>query len=351
MKKVAIFGIDNFSRKNILQVQYMNNYNYVFDIFTNDSLGDSKQNIFQPNTVYILDSVPIKRIWQVICYFYKYRNSINHVEIYPGGRFSFIYTLLSKLFNLRSILVERGDIGFLNQYGMSFRLSALISYKFSDIVWYREFYMRRRLERIGVKKMFFLNNAIQVPDQQNHSYEKPIDFLWVNRLISARKSEWFVNVLGTKIFSATNNVMLGIINCTSDKELLKNQKYVYDKMLHNLKIYGYINPIKFYLNSKFFVLPSDIVFCNNALIEAMSYGVVPLISRVEGAELIVNDGVNGFLFEHTEKGLRKAMERAAELSPEDYEEMSRNAVEKVKKDFNYDEWGRQLLVVYDDLSF
>ena len=33
---------------------------------------------------------------------------------------------------------------------------------------------------------------------------------------------------------------------------------------------------------------------NNSLIEAMSYGVVPLISNVQNSELIVDDGLPDF---------------------------------------------------------
>ena len=50
-------------------------------------------------------------------------------------------------------------------------------------------------------------------------------------------------------------------------------------------------------------------------------------------KLIVDDGINGFIFEHSKKGLIRAMKKALTLSDYDYKEMSNNAVEKIKKAF------------------
>lgn len=110
MLKAVILGIDNFSRKNIKQIEYMNRYNISFDIFTNNSLGDSQINIPRGNKVYILKKSILSRLFQILGYLLKEHKNITHVEVYPGGRFAVIYIILSKLFGKKVVLVERGDV-------------------------------------------------------------------------------------------------------------------------------------------------------------------------------------------------------------------------------------------------
>ncbi|MDB4795765.1 glycosyltransferase, partial [Verrucomicrobia bacterium] len=52
---------------------------------------------------------------------------------------------------------------------------------------------------------------------------------------------------------------------------------------------------QYFENSKIFVLPADIVFCNFALLEAMMRGLTPVISNVEGANIIVENNKSGLI--------------------------------------------------------
>src|SRR5690606_37326994 len=56
-----------------------------------------------------------------------------------------------------------------------------------------------------------------------------------------------------------------------------------------------------------FVLPADIVFANYSLLEAMSYGVVPVVGDGEGAERIVRSRENGVVVERTHQRLAEAL--------------------------------------------
>ena len=81
----------------------------------------------------------------------------------------------------------------------------------------------------------------------------------------------------------------------------------------------------------------------------MSYGLVPLISNVQGSSQIVDDGVNGFVFEHTKDGLKNAMKKAIALTHDEYKKMSKEAQKKVKKSFSYDVWCKKYLNMINDL--
>lgn len=334
MKEVVILGIDNFSYKNIYQVKCLNYRNYKVSVFTNDVLKNSSKNLNNKNDLYILEKSLLRRIIQIYRFLYQNKKNINHVEIYPGGRFSFIYLVIAKILNIKSIIVERGDICFYHLMNKFTKFSMRFCYKFSNIVWYRESYkdldVEKQLKAWDTKKTYFIPNAapeINIVKQNN--LNKYL-FLWANRFLEERKVAWFVDSINE--LKTSKSVMLGLMNIYDEEKYALNNKSKY------LEVLEYQDPKEYYLKSKFFVLPSDVVFLNNALLESMSYGVVPLISDVQDARLIVDDGINGFIFEHTEEGLKNAMQRAISLSEEEYEIMSKNVINKVKESFSYDVW-------------
>ena len=345
--RVAIFGIDNFSRKNRAQVVGLNERGYVFDVFTNDRLGDSHANLPPGNTATVVASSFAARVRQVARYIRAERRRLYHVEVYAGGRFSAVYVLVARLFGVPVMAVERGDVQYLRQYGLVTALSMWACYRLATEVWYRELYQERRLRALGVRRLFFLPNAVKAAADVARTHERTVDFVWSNRLIAERKPSWVVRQLARPEFARTRNAMLGFLDeRLADAGTLANQAYAREHRPANLELRDYCDPAPVLRVSRYFLLPSDIVFCNNALLEAMAAGVVPLVSDVEGARLIVDDGVNGFVFPHSEDGLARAMRAAVDLAPADYERMSRAAAEKVRTHFSLDRWLDALAAEY-----
>ncbi|MFY4749223.1 glycosyltransferase [Aliarcobacter butzleri] len=339
-KKIVVFGIDNFSKKNIGQLDCLLKNYYELDIFTNDVFKNSILNTQNKAKVYILEKSFLSRFKQVYNYLKLNSKQINHAEIYPGGRFAFVYIFLCRVFKIKTIAVERGDLLYYSRYDKLTQFSMRMVYKNSNIVWYRELYMKNILESKFTKNIIFLHNSVNIKKLQVKEYK--YNFLWVNRFIKERKVKWFVDSVNELKFS--KSIMLGLMN------LYDEEKYALSNQSEYLEVFDYQDPKDYYLNSKFFVLPSDVVFLNNALLEAMSYGVVPLISDVQDARLIVDDGINGFIFEHTENGLKNAMKKAMLLSQEEYEIMSKNAIKKVEKSFSYDVWCEKYINMIKSLN-
>ena len=198
---------------------------------------------------------------------------------------------------------------------------------------------------------FFLHNAIEKRNRRIHNLEgqlrKEIDFLWVNRIIPERRSDWFATILSGYKFKESENVLAGLLDNSAYSEtqesLLKNSP-------SNLTVLNFVSdPSKLYKKARFFVLPADVVFANNALLEAMSYGVVPLISRQIGSELIVEDGMNGFLFEHNQESFEEAMLKAFHVSNEEYIRMSIASKKRISVLFSSDNYRLELQKMYEKL--
>lgn len=218
-------------------------------------------------------------------------------------------------------------------------------YKFSSITWYREFYMKDLLQKITSKKLFFLHNAIDSTNGCSSPKEKDIDFLWLNRIIKERRSDWFISALKKNELKNTANYLIGLTDKTFHTS---EQLFVKANRPGNLTILEYTKePFAYYARAKFFVLPADIVFVNNSLLEAMSCGVVPLISDMPGASMIVEDGKSGFIFTHTQQDFEIAMEKALHLTDEQRSQFSKAAKDKIAKDFSPQKYIEGLREMYE----
>lgn len=347
MKKKVVIFVDLIAPKNRLQLDVIHGFGMDTVAFVNNYKPASDEYFEKGGKQIKMKEKFTGRLRQVYSYFKKNRHSIHHLEIYPGGHFSFIYLLFAKWFSIKTICAERGDLLYYKSggYPLLVRLSMYICYRFADIVWYREPYMKKKLEKIRNKGLVFLHNAINVHHKADKTpVAKDIDFLWLNRVIPERKSKWFLNVLKTASFARTRNMLVGLQTGTVFNE---DVEYVINNLPPNLEAIAYSpTPHIYFKHARFFVLPSDVVFANHALLEAMSYGVVPLISRTPGAELIVDDKENGFLFDYDEQSFEVVMLEALSMDEETYHRYSLAAREKVVKEFSIEKFRANLEKLY-----
>ncbi len=348
--KVIIF-IDTVALKNKLQVEAINKCHLQAHFFVYHINETSGISLSPDNKQIQLSKNPLRQIFQVFNFIRKYARSIHHLEIYPGSVLSFYYLLVGKLFGLKIICVERGDLTYYcsKEYSRLTRISMRTCYKYSDIVWYRELFMKPVLEKIGSRKLFFLHNAVHIyKDEILPVSQKSIDFLWMNRVVPERRSDWFVQILKNEFFKSTKNLLIGIIPGSSYK---KEQGTIEENKTPNLTIKEFVsNPVEYYKESRFFVMPAEFTFANNALLEAMSYGVIPLISAQQGSELIVENGVSGFIFPHTFEGFEEAMVRVLNLNAIALEEMSKAARQKMISEFSEEKYITSIHEMYQLLE-
>lgn len=355
-KRVLIIGLDRLALKNLHQLNALNPEGYAFDVWVTDQTGMSietvqKVNRPEANQCRVLKVAPLARLLQLIPFFLKNRKTYHHVEIYPGGRFAQVYLWLAKWVGLKTLIIERGDLIDFDHYPKLTRKSMQVCYRYGDWVCYREPYMLPLLQQYREDRLIFIHNAISLPERTNINYEKQYDFLWANRFVPQRYPDWVANILAGSEFKQQKAVMLGLQDSPElDPRVREKQEYVKKIKTENLQLHLHVDPVPFYLESRFFLLPADIVFCNFALIEAMGHGVVPIVTESPGAELIVDDGVDGFLSAKNPEDYKKSMEKAVQLTPQEYEIMSCNAIQKVANRFSIGKWKKNMVKLYKEIE-
>ncbi|MDC0534200.1 glycosyltransferase [Francisellaceae bacterium] len=351
--RVVILGLDTFKHKNISQIKLMNQSGYYFTVFTNDRMGDSKKqfgDLLQINSLKVLKGKFLQRLCQVFQYLRKSKNTLHHVELYPIGRFSIFYIIICKTLRIKSLSILRGIAlkpeNFDNESWL-YKLSVKYSFRWSDYVWYKEPYMEHNLNRIGVTRKAFLPNAVAMPDQQGNIV-KSIDFIWVNRIIKERYFDWV-----TEHFYNHRNSSLTVLGSQGERDFMSSNSYqLLNKMKDRKEIdfQGFVNPMAYYQLATYFILPTEIVFGNYALLEAMSYGVIPIVSSTDSTSLIVQDGVNGLVFNNDKASFFRMLKYAVNLSEEKKKLLSEKAQETIHQQYSLDSHKKSLLKLYSKLD-
>ncbi|GAB3526268.1 hypothetical protein GCM10027443_01280 [Pontibacter brevis] len=88
-------------------------------------------------------------------------------------------------------------------------------------------------------------------------------------------------------------------------------------------------------DSKVVIVPSTVDNLPYVVMEMMSMGLIVLVSKQGGQTEIVDDGINGFVFDHTfPESFYSQLNRILELTPVQRLEISNNAIRKIKECFD-----------------
>ncbi|ABV33741.1 glycosyltransferase [Pseudothermotoga lettingae] len=246
-----------------------------------------------------------------------------YFEIYDYSVLTFFYVIVSKILHTHVTMPLIGyeifdDDPTAKAVGIS-RLRIWIKKKltklairFSDLIWVKEYQTFEALKKKkGIEtKLFFFSNSIPLPDKISEFKTRTLDILWLNRIRERRfttdlikalevaekdllgiKPYWTVAIVGfflddpsKSLDPVYEDIVLKAIQEHNNKWNIKIRAENFTK-----------DPAKYISNAKVFVLLSDVIFANYALLEAMANGVIPIVNDGVGAEKIINHGENGFI--------------------------------------------------------
>jgi len=325
---VLIAGIDTIRQKNVYQLRGLGDYGYRFIIVAVDPEGNSR------NVTNGLDNVEIFtfpnrwlrplmafRLLKVLI-----RKEIRVAEIYPFSYGQLILALIVKLAGIPIVLIARGEeYNYLSkQMPLMRRLPFWLTYRLGDYVIYKAPYMERMLQiSKGKKSGWMLPNAVKLPDRVNTHRSDKCHFLFLNSLAPMRYPEIalnaFLELCQQMKLTSRSNIRMNIVGFLGDKA----PKAVADKEARiRIKIANKDVPIELHQwttepniwfdDADVFLLPADVVFPNYSLLEAMSLGVPPIVQESNGSELIVTDGVDGYILPPEKHKWKECMLRLIE---------------------------------------
>lgn len=231
-----------------------------------------------------------------------------HAELYSDYHIiaSFIYLLILRLKGIPVILWCRGELLDWPDFAWWQRLYFEVATRLSRLVILKERYMIATLQGAGIyekRKTIELHNSIPLPSWQRETpfHEQPVRLLFMNSFKAWRHVLFCVD-LAAALRDAEVPFSMKIVGDKADSPgLVEEGRRVRDAIAaHGLDTLVSVHPFTtaprpYYEGADVFVLPATLIYCNYGLLEAMAYGLVPIVNSADGDyALIIEDGVSGF---------------------------------------------------------
>lgn len=296
-----------------------------------------------------LPSNPLRAAWilgGIIC-----KEKPLHVKLYNhlSPRWALWEQIALALTRVPLVVVCTGaEILYWENHTLQRRLLVRWSLKMAQVVFIKELYMRDYIEkyRIGdLSKLVFVHNHIPVRPLESYTRKEQV-VLFLNSFKPWRNVELIVKAAPRilELFPDARFRLVGMMGRPEEARIAELVSRL--NLEENMHLLPHTNnPDQEYAQASIFVLPADIVFCNNALLEAMERGIPPIVADVPGAERIVEDGVSGLRVERTPEAIAHAIIQL--LSDEDERRrLAQGARRRIEEKFDERHRTRQLLDHY-----
>lgn len=350
-----VLGLEHFIDKIGYQAEAYESRGIKTHYFVNDKTGFSSQKAKQYNAnVTIIPAQPMRRLKFILSRFKEKRPS--YVELYHTGLFTAIYSIISTVFGAKLVFILRGQEFEKKRSIMSCTRYAglIVTLILADKVIAKEANLQRSAEKIiGVRrKLYVLGNAVPIP--KNTSSTKDIDLLYLNSIRRERDIGVVISALGElkKRGHKVNSILIGFHTLNSnhtpidkEAEMAALDQIHTEGLTEDIQIMGFVpDPHVYHARAKIFCFPSNIIFANYSLLEAMAHGSVPLVTHGEGATGLVEDGINGYILTNdpmdwTEKILDLLNDQALR------ERLSRSSRVKIRNEFSIANWVDRLVEI------
>lgn len=167
--------------------------------------------------------------------------------------------------------------------------------------------------------------------------------LYLSRLVPAKNPH--VLLRAWKLVNAEGRYRLLI---AGDGPLAGELRQLAEQLdLHQVEFLGHVDDVSAaHRRASVFVLPSPSEGCSNALLEAMAGGLCPVVTRVPGNIDVVQEEVNGLLFDHdNDRQLAAVVSRALTDEPL-RRRLSASAREHVVENHNLDQIAGQFIELF-----
>jgi glycosyltransferase involved in cell wall biosynthesis len=199
-------------------------------------------------------------------------------------------------------------------------------------------------------RIFTVPNGVEIPDIDSGDMSGPTDgpgpgqYVHLGRLDPEKRIDLMLKGFACFSDSSARLTIVGDGDCRTQLELLVAELGLQGRVAFP----GRTDGVSKYLRSAHFYLSTSASEgMSNALLEAMSFGVVPLVSDVSGAKDVVDHGRSGFLFEPDDlDDFVAKLELLRRITPTRYRAMSDAARESIRLHFGIERIADQHLLIY-----
>lgn len=159
----------------------------------------------------------------------------------------------------------------------------------------------------------------------------------------------FANI--KKINSNSSLTIIGGPRSKEDYEYMKSLSKKFD--FSNVLITGMVKNVKKYLfPGQIYILSSYREGLSRSLLEAMSCGLIPIVSDIRGSREVILNNINGFIYNFADKKqLLNKMKKVLFLKPDKKKKLVRNSINTIKNNFSKDEYISKQILEIDKILY
>ncbi|MFW5752262.1 MAG: glycosyltransferase family 4 protein [bacterium] len=274
------------------------------------------------------------------------KEKVKYCEYYYTAPFlqMIIVLIVLKLYRVHIISVYRGgEIYYWDGHSVLKKLFLKMANRLSRRIAYKEMYMPELLKKNGMfprNRVYHLANSIEYNElSSDYISQKENILLFHNSFKEWRHPDFLVDVIHRlKEQTGDFKLVLAGYRDGADDDIMTviNNKIKEYGLSGFVELYGFASndPEYYYKRSKVFLLPSELVYCNYSLLEAMNFGVIPIVSNLdEDSNLIIHHEVDGYVLPNNADDWSKAILGILSSSSR-FERMSKKANLKIFNSFN-----------------
>lgn len=317
MRKVLILGPDRVMPKLFYFSEDFRNHGISYLVYTHDRTPQAV-NYAAGYGAQILYAPPHKRsvvrlIRNWLRLFSKVSSKdIVHAELYSDYHMvaSLGYFLIMRLKGIPVVLWCRGELSLWSSFAWWQRLYFHIVIPNAHLVVLKETYMRKTLESARVRtrdNLLALHNTVPLPSYSPKPFSSAkLSLLFLNMFKPWRHVMFCVDIaaeLKRRGFDFSMKIVGEKEIQDGSRELVEEAQRLRAAIARH-QLEGYVTvlpfsdtPVKYYHEADVFLLPADLIYCNYALLESMSHGVIPIVNEADtDYREILEIGISGYAF-------------------------------------------------------
>jgi glycosyltransferase involved in cell wall biosynthesis len=197
-------------------------------------------------------------------------------------------------------------------------------------------------------KIVGIGNPFERPNLQLTELEKENIILFVGRLNILQKRVDLLLEVWKQLHANNLDWQFWVVGEGEDQEFMKT--FCKENNLNRVTFFGKDNPNEYYKKARLFHMTSAFEGFGNVLVEAQSYGCVPLLfNSYSAAQDIINHDADGFLVQPFDTNAYVTETQALIDNPKKLQIMALNAFENVNR-FSYEETYKKWDDVFKSLN-
>ena len=298
-------------------------------------------------------------VWStsVVSWLWRHRQDVDVIHVFHGRLHALPGVLGGRLIGKPSLIkIGRGgehfDLGVVRgkRLGGPLAYRALLKHASGYIANSEQIVDDLLAHEVPSDRIFAVPNGVEIPNFGSNDESgptkgpRPRQYVFLGRLEPEKRIDLMLKGFARHSDTSARLKIVGEGECRSELERLASELGLQGRVAFP----GRTDDVSEHLRSAQFYLSTSVSEgMSNALLEAMSFGVVPLVSDVSGARDIVDHGRNGFLFKPENlDNFVSNLELMSAAASRDYEAISEAARETTYQNFGIKRIADQHLDIY-----